>query len=127
MKSDLHTSFSVFSPRWGHSDDYSLIFTFDEISITNTNTFNAKCTEDEFGYYHWTGYNENIGNALMEIFSNDNVYPPSVIPFAVQYAWKSWKEGTPDVEILQAIDDLFEWVDTVARAKPKSEFWIGAF
>lgn len=118
---ELNLIFDVYSPRWGHTDDYHIIFTREKISISNGN-FSAECNKDEFGYYHWTGYEEK--NSLMKIFSNDMIYAPAMTPHAIERAWDAWLEGTPDEVVSQGLKELFEWVDLVSRNKPSSDFWI---
>ncbi|QDT22453.1 hypothetical protein [Gimesia chilikensis] len=129
MKKELNLSLDVYSPRWGRNDTYNLSFDREGISISNqSNAFSTSAKKDEFGYFSWTGYKDTLEkNSLMTIFANDSIYAPSIIPFAIESAWQSWIDGTPDDVISQAIIELFDWISLTAENKPSSDYWVGIF
>jgi len=47
---------------------------------------------------------------------------------ALESAWEKWnEEECSDEELTAALNELFEWVDQMARNKPKHDFWAGIF
>lgn len=126
--SEFLTFFEVYSPRWGHTDRYIVSFTSEQMRISQKVNFSAVCKLAENGDPEWTGYNSEIGNPLMKIFSNDSIYAPEIVPFALEWAWEQWREGAVDESVLQdGLAELFSWVDLTARSKPSSELWQGSF
>ena len=64
----------------------------------------------------------------MNIFSDDQIYAPSIVPLAIFYAWKqSAKLMSRMTFFLTELSELFAWIDKTARGKPSSSFWQGAF
>ncbi len=118
-------SFEVYSPRWGHTDSYFVSFSHDRMVVSQNKE--AVCTLGEGGDAEWSGYGEGRGNPLMNIFSNDMIFAPSIVPFALEWAWEKWRTGRDNETTRNGLAELFAWIDETARGKPKSEFWEGAF
>jgi len=76
--SEFSAHFEVFSPKWGHTDPYSVKFTAEEMHIYQSN-FSAVCKLAENGDPEWTGYRAGTGNPLMKIFSNNSIYAPEIV------------------------------------------------
>ena len=78
-------------------------------------------------------WNENTdptwqGEPILGTFANDSIYPPTIIPDLFQRLWTEWRNGRFSAEEVQAeLDQLTEYVNVSARAKPKSDFWRGTF
>ena len=111
--------FDVYSPRWGHTDPYSVQMTHDKIAIHQGATKHAECTVDEFGQATWKGYNAGTGNPLMQIFANDSIYAPEIIPEALGFIFNRWRSGDSTREdVVDALRKLFDWIDRTSRLKP---------
>jgi hypothetical protein len=64
----------------------------------------------------------------MHIFANDLIYAPEIVPKALEWAWKRWRDGTVDNnEVLTGLAELFQWIDQTARAKPQAKLWHDLF
>lgn len=119
--------FDIYSPRWGHSDQYHVDFTPQGIKI-QANTFHANCTFPAGSDPVWSGYNDKTGNPLMNIFRNDSIYVSDVIIMALESAWEKWNDNTTNLTELQdGLDELFSWVSDTAQAKPSTNIWRGVF
>ncbi len=118
-------SFEVYSPRWGHTDSYFVSFSPDRMVIRQNKE--AICVLNEDGEAEWSGYGEGRGNPLMNIFSNDMIHAPVIVPFALKWAWEKWRAGRDNETTRKGLAELFAWIDQTARGKPESEFWEGAF
>ncbi|HUT60876.1 MAG TPA: hypothetical protein VNA25_23765 [Phycisphaerae bacterium] len=124
---EFQVAYEVFSPRWGHTDRYQIVFTQDELRVSQAN-FSATCKRDDNGDPEWSGYNDEFGNPLMKIFQNDSIYVPSIVPSALEWAWQRWlDEAVSNATLKSGLDELFAWIDQTARGKPKGELWQGAF
>ena len=84
---DFAATFEVYSPRWGHTDRYTVAISKKELKVTQ-GTFSATCQLASNGDPAWSGYNDTTGNPLMNIFSNDSVYAPDIVPSALEWAWQ---------------------------------------
>lgn len=119
MEEQFSTVVEVMSPRWGHPDRYSIHFKPDGISVScqgNQLRATAKLVDGEL---EWTGP-RGPKNPLLNMFENDGIYAPAVVPEALEYAWKAWQNGevTQD-ELESGLQELFGWVDLMARNKPR--------
>jgi len=119
---------NVFSTRWGHEDPYTLYFSQDELRIQHGgNGFFAICKLAENGDPEWSGY-QGCYNPLINIFHNDMIYPPDIVPDALEWAWRKWRNSEVSEAVLSAgLDELFNWIDCASRNQPKEELWGGAF
>lgn len=113
----------VFSPRWGHTDPYSITLTSSKLSI-HTHMRSAECSRDEDRKYIWEGYNDQMGNPLMQIFSNDSIYAPEIVPRALEWAIDQWRDKSMTREqVVDGLREMFEWIDQTARGKPSGALW----
>jgi len=120
----FHASFDVFSPRWGHADRYDIVFTDEGIQLRQGSNV-AVCTFAPDCDPHWTGYRSDPPTS---IFNNDGIYPPNVLPLALEWAWEQWSGGEfSESEVRDGLRELFAWIDMTARNKPKSPLFQGAF
>jgi hypothetical protein len=99
--------------------------TMNENALTVTQGGNsAKCVLAANGDPAWSGYNDSSGNPLMNMFSNDSIYAPEVVPSALAWAWQRWRESAvTDEVLLDGLSRLFAWIDTTARSKPGGPLW----
>jgi hypothetical protein len=113
----------VYSPRWGHSDHYSINMTRSRLTI-RLNTKTAECVLTSEGNAIWSGHRAGITNPVLQIMSDDAIYAPAVLPEALEWLLGQWGQGVADrATVTTALKDLFSWVDQTARGKPTSEFW----
>jgi hypothetical protein len=123
------TSFDVrlYSPRWGHEDKYEIKLDRDHMRIGGGHK-SAVCSWVEGGDPKWSGYSKSVANPLESILQNDSIYPPTVFVWALEQAWKAWRDGRLDHQRVQdEVRHLCEWVNQVSRSKPKTDFWRSAF
>ncbi len=127
MSDDIQFDVSVFTPRWGHDDTYTVRATRDELTVSAVSK-EARCQWVENRDPQWVGHNQTIGNPLEKILENDSVYPPTVFVRAVEHAWMAWRDATLDDQQFEIeLKELVEWLNAVTKAKPESEFWQGVF
>lgn len=123
---DLNYTTEIYTPRWGHTDQYS--FTFSDKGIEyHGSTKIAKMSFDDDGELQWTGHGEGTINPLLSIMEDDQIYAPSVVVEALEHAWHQWRDGVASADLKEALDDLFRWIDTIARSRPQAEFWTNYF
>jgi len=114
-------SLRVYSPRWGKEDNYDFRFSRDELVVSSP-ARKAVCTWREGRDPLWSDEN------LMTVFQADSVYPPAVLPKLLEHVWREWRGGSLDAERLEAeLGHLVDWLNTITRAKPNSEFWSRHF
>lgn len=117
-----------YSPRWGHQDRYTFSFDENEIFISRGGPKEARGVIDKNGTINWSGHNSNIGNPLLNILSDDSIYPPTVFIKAIKYAWESWRaKELSDEQLESELKLLANWVNIVSENKPDSEYWISQF
>ncbi len=118
--------YDIYSPRWGHTDPYDLTFTSDQITIRQ-GIKQATCVLAEGGPV-WQGHGARSKNPLLNILSDDSIYAPAVVAFAIEWAWERWRESAVEEQTLRdGLRELFGWVDAMARGKPSGPLWQGAF
>jgi integron cassette protein len=126
FKAEFKAKFDVYSPRSGHTDRYDLSMNRKELKV-NRGTFSAAYKVAENGDPKWSGYS-GTRNPLMNIFANDEIYAPDVVPLALVWVWQRWRdEAVTEQDVREGLKELFAWIDATARAKPKSKLWEGAF
>mgnify|MGYP000381677103 CR=1 FL=1 len=119
--------FMVYSPRWGHPDPYIVIFTQDEATVRR-GIRSATCRLDSNGDPVWDGDPDQKGTPLLDIFAQDWIYPPVVVPLAIDAAWRRWRESVVDEQTLrEGLKELFNWIDETARRTPSGDLWEGVF
>jgi hypothetical protein len=123
---DFNASYDVFSPRWGHADRYEVTLTVKGMTIRQ-GTNAAECKIDDTDDHIWSGYNEQLGNPLINIFNNDSIHAPPIVALALEHAWDKWRNGVDEAEIRAGLQELFSWIDLISTNKPRGELWRGAF
>jgi hypothetical protein len=124
---EILATFDVYSPRWGHTDGYSFHMTREGFSL-QLNTKRAECKLNDDRAAVWSGHNAPTGNPLLQIMSDDSIYAPEIVPEALEWVLGKWNRYEAKREtILDALGDLFAWIDHTARAKPSSDFWSEYF
>lgn len=126
MSKEVYLNF--YSPRWGHDDRYTFKFDENEIYASMGGPKEARGVRNKNGTISWSGHNAGTGNPLLNILSDDSIYPPSVFIDAINYAWESWIAGELSDEQLESeLILLVNWVNIVSKNKPDSEYWISQF
>lgn len=119
--------FSLYSPRFGHSDPYTIKFDENELFFKSTGK-EAKCLQDSEGKFIWSGHDDTIGNPILNILEDNQIYPPSPFLEAIISAWNAWRiKELSDEQLESELTQLFKWVDVSSRNKPNSDFWIHLF
>lgn len=111
----------IYSPRWGHDDTYSVNFERDFLEISMTpRTARADWRENQDPL--WTG------ESLTRIMNNDSIYPPHNIQRLIEYAWISWRAGNiSDQQIELELLQIQDWLNTITKSKPNTDFWNSYF
>ena len=124
-------SAEVYSPRWGHTDRYTVTMTKDRMKADTGSPKEAVCKLDGDGDPVWSGHNAHYpdsDNPLVNILRDDSVYVPDVIGLALESAWEKWREGTAsEAELREGLTELFAWIDQMGRNKPHATLWNGVF
>jgi len=117
----------IYSPRWGHDDGYEFNIDENQMEITGVSK-SAVCKWRDNKDPVWQGYNDVSGNPFVKVLENDHIHPPSVFVFALEQAWKSWRDGELDcAEFETEINALVNWLNDVSQNKPKTDFWTKIF
>jgi len=107
----------IFSPRWGHTDTYTFVLEREAMTIS-MEAREAKCI--------WRDNQDPIweGEALHDILQNDSIYPPAIFQDLVEYLWKSWRGGEINATDAETeLQEIITWLNSITKAKPKTEFW----
>jgi len=119
--STISVDLEIFSPRWGHTDTYSVELHNDYMTITMSPKV-AKVIWVQDRDPQWSG------ESIQKIMNNDNIYPPEITQDLFEQAWKAWRNGElNNAEVNVELQNLAEWINTVTKAKPKSDFWSKYF
>ncbi len=122
---DFSLSARIWTPRWGHTDEYTVRMNDKEMTVTQ-GMQSVRCSLDDNGVCKWDGEN-GYGHPLLRLFNNDSIYPPEVLPRALEWAWEDYRIGSTKEDLRSGLVELLEWVDSTSRAKPESQFWQGKF
>jgi len=113
----------VYSPRWGHDDTYTITMNRDAMKIEH-HPRKAICEWVENKDPVW----KCSDGSLFRIFSNDSIYAPENFVRALERAWIDWRSGElDDSKVSSEITELFNWLNTITKAKPKTPYWKGQF
>lgn len=113
----MEVNLNIYSPRWGHDDVYKITLEKNKLSI------------DMVPRHAEANYRENLdpewsGESLDAIFRNDMIYAPAVFQNCLEWAWLQWRNGEiSDEAASQELQRLAEWLNTITRTKPRSDFW----
>ena len=107
----------IYSPRWGHDDTYSVRLEMDSMEIS-MNARKAKAKWIERLDPEWSG------DQIENIMRNDRIYPPGNIRNLFEHVWEEWRsEEITDEEAEAELKELANWLNTITRSKPDTEFW----
>lgn len=112
---------NIYSPRWGHDDKYYVHLTKDMMTITQGGR-NARCIWQENLDPKWEG------EKLEKTLNNDSIYPPAEFEDMLEHAWKAWRDNHLDnTSINTELEAVADWLNTITKAKPNSDFWNSYF
>lgn len=112
---------SIYTPRWGHEDTYTLELSRESMLISHTPR-QSKCVWQDNADPVWQG--ESLDSHLR----NDSIYAPKVFPDLLVYLWRAWRNDELDDAQAQAeLDAVIAWLNELTRAKPRTEFWSRYF
>lgn len=108
---------SIYSPRWGHDDTYSVELTRESMLISHS-ARKSKCVWQDNRDPIWQG--ESLDSHLR----NDSIYAPAILPSLLEHLWISWRNGElNDAQAQTELDAVIAWLNALTRAKPQTEFW----
>lgn len=108
---------NIYSPRWGHDDEYSFDLTLEAMTISR-DAQKTKCIWREGLDPEWQG------ESLENIMRNDNIYPPAILPDLLEYLWRAVRNNELNQAQAQAeLNAAADWLNTTTRAKPQTDFW----
>lgn len=114
-------SAEIYSPRWGHNDDYVFDFERDTLTIKLSPRI-AICKWQENGAPDWTG------ETFEQILRNDSIYPPSIFQDLIEHLWICWRNGDiPADSVNTELQTVITWLNLITEAKPQTEFWSAYF
>ncbi|NLV22080.1 MAG: hypothetical protein GXY49_08860 [Syntrophomonadaceae bacterium] len=97
-------TFSVYTRRWGHSDDYRIERTIDGWEVHHI-SINGKCAKDGEG-------------ALMINLHHDGIFfPEDGVKYALSNLWDDAEDGkvTPE-ELQEKLQQIADWISSVEKA-----------
>jgi len=108
---------SIFSPRWGHEDTYTVKLDKDFMEISmGARKSTAKWRERLDP--------EWVGEPILSMMQNDHIYPPAITQDLFEHVWKEWRDGQITAqEAENALQEFAKWLNVITHAKPDSEFW----
>ncbi len=117
MSDQITFKVSLFSPRWSHEDLYEIKLNKDKMYIC-FGLRTAECSWIDGKDPKWSGH------TVKEILTNEFIYPPTIFEKALEKAWEAWKDSDlDDVGVQKEVKELCDWVNTVSRNRPKTNFW----
>ena len=68
------------------------------------------------------------GCPLLEMFADDNIWPPDVVTGALEWLLETWSSGGHSKRRVKAeLRELFAWINHIAQTAPKGDFWRDYF
>lgn len=113
---DKEMTFSVYTRRWGHLNNYRICRTIDGWYVKHI-AINGACKKDGTG-------------ALMSNLQHDSVfYPEDGVKYAMRQLWKKADEGKLNIEQLQEkLQQIADWISAVERAVEEGQpNWVGYY
>lgn len=117
----MNVDLQLFSPRWGHDDVYRIELERDYLEVT----MQVRVARAD--------YRENFdpvwsGEPIERIMRNDSIWPPAHVEDFFQRVWLAWRNGElNDAGAADELQELANWINTITRAKPRTQFWRGHF
>ena len=117
----IFIALEIYSPRWGRNDTYKVELDPNFMEIT-MQARKARATWQETTDPTWSG------ESLNRIMTNDSISPPAALQDLFEWAWKSWRDGAiTDQQAEAELQLLADWLNTITKAKPSSDFWSKYF
>jgi len=112
---------NLYSPRWGHEDQYTFVFNMERLTITHgARSCNAVWRSDADPV--WSGED------LVQMMQNDGIYPPHGMVDFIEALWKAWRDGRLNNDQPQdELTALAEYINVSTRSLPQTDFWRGIF
>ena len=112
---------NFYSPRWGHTDCYSFVFSMNSLTITH-HARKCSATWEDNADPTWRG------ESFVGTLKNDSIYPPDGLEGLIEFLWKEWRDGQLNDEQLQVeLHALVEYINVSTKAHPRTEFWQKIF
>lgn len=115
------------SPRWGTANVYEIHLQKDRMTIGRRADPNpVVCSWHEGENAIWTSARPLYPsrNPIVSKLQEDLIQPPVAFARALEVAWRAWRIGLLDDEQVQfEMSVLFEWVNIVTSARPRTDFW----
>lgn len=118
---ELIIEVGLYSPRWGHEDQYKFLFRMDKLKISQGPSERTA---------EWIDGHDPVwkGRPLVEIMHNDLIWPPEGLEGLLEHIWQGWRNGHLTAEDMQReMGALAKYLNASTRAKPNTEFWKGVF
>lgn len=119
------------APRWGATNIYEIHLEKDCMTIGKRVDPNpVVCSWYEGENTIWSSASPLYPgrNPLVSKLQEDLIQPPVIFPRALEVAWRAWRIGLLDDEQVQfEMSVLFEWVNIVTSARPRTDFWERLF
>jgi len=107
----------IFSPRWGREDTYRIKLERDFMEIT-MQVRKSRVTWSDTADPIWSG------ETLQRTMTNDSIFPLAATQDLFERAWKSWRDGEiSDQQVEAELKLLADWLNSITKAKPRSDFW----
>lgn len=109
-------SFSVYTRRWGHTDNYIIYRTIDGWEVKHI-AINGLCEKD------------GTGALIMNLQHDAVFYPEDGVKYALSQLWEQSDEGKLDIDELQTkLQQIADWISTVERAVGDGQpDWVGYY
>lgn len=112
---NLTINVDIFSPRWGHNDEYTIRLEPETLKITASN---AKSTSCSYVVDHDPVW-EKGSETLISIFRNDQIVAPENILSHVESIWEKWRDQIfTDEQTEEAFKSLITWINNITNSKP---------
>lgn len=121
----MNFEIDIYSPRWGHSDKYSLDFEQETLTFRQkggafpaATLMNVENCDPEW---------DDV-KAIFKMLNNDSIYPPHVFPSLLEHVWQAWRNHELDRDEAQTeLVELARYLNDCTQAKPQTEFWTQYF
>ncbi len=121
MSKSTEFDVKLFSPRWGHQDNYRFIANEKLLVIKCPHDIQCKWIENRDP--EWSGYGTVGHHPLEAVLHNDHIYPPIVFADAIEGVWIDWRNGElNDSQFAEETENLFKWVNIVTNSKPNTDY-----
>ncbi|QKF80762.1 hypothetical protein [Halarcobacter ebronensis] len=103
----------LFSPRWGHTDEYKIVLE-ENIMTISMSARKATCEFDSEENYIWS---KDLGSdALFKILDNDSICYPRNLKSSLVKIWRTWVSGKlSDIEIQDKFKELETTINTTTK------------